>query len=350
LATSLATSPSHSHAASLRKCQSPELTRQRLARRVDRPTGSHTNDDLTVSEPGSAQCIRAAALVWIDVVTLGGAIPVSREQLANDFLIDGQRFPLVDRGRGIRKPVGWNAALSITTTAPKSGQSRPYADDEGPDGLHRYQLRRDQRGTVENEGLRTAMRLQLPMIWQYGLKPGIFNAVSPVYLTAEEPDQDQFVLALTEDQRGVKPGSPVETMLRRYLISETKRRLHQPVFASQVMLAYETKCAVCALAHRELLDAAHIIPDGDPLGLPVVQNGLALCKIHHAAYDGNILGIRPDFVVEIHERLLHEIDGPMLTCGLQGHHGQRLRKLPALRSEKPDQQRLARRYEQFRAA
>ena len=89
------------------------------------------------------------------------------------------------------------------------------------------------------------------------------------------------------------------------------------------MLAYNESCAVCSLHHRELLDAAHIIPDSDPLGrgVPVVANGLALCKIHHAAYDANILGIRPDYVVEIHHRLLDEIDGPMLRHGLQKHHG-----------------------------
>jgi putative restriction endonuclease len=294
--------------------------------------------------------IRAAALAWIDGITLSGTVPVTREQLANDFIIAGQRFPLVDRGRGIRKPVGWRAALSITTAAPRSGQPRPYADEEGPDGLHRYKLRRDQRGTAENEGLRTAMRDQLPLIWLYGIKPGIFTAISPVYLTAEETDLDQFVLALTEDQRRVQPGSPVEAVLRRYLITETKRRLHQPVFASQVMLAYETKCAVCTLAHRELLDAAHIVPDSDPQGLPVIENGLALCKIHHAAYDRNILGIRPDYVVEIRQRLLDEIDGPMLRYGLQGHHGERLRQLPRIRAEQPDPDRLEQRYVEFRAA
>jgi putative restriction endonuclease len=184
----------------------------------------------------------------------------------------------------------------------------------------------------------------------YGLKPGIYDATAPVFLTAEERDQDQFVLALTEDQRTVKPGSVLEATLRRYLVTETKRRLHQPVFASQVMLAYDTKCAICTLGHRELLDAAHIVPDSDPLGLPIIQNGLALCKMHHAAYDRNILGIRPDYTVEIHERLLHEIDGPMLTYGLQGHHGERLRKLPSSRAERPDSDRLAQRYAQFRAA
>jgi putative restriction endonuclease len=303
-----------------------------------------------VSQAGTDDVVRSAALAWIEKITLGGALPVTREQLAHDFHIDGARFALVDRGRGIRKPAGWQAALSIMTAVASTGGQRPYADDEGPDGLHRYKLRRDQRGSAENEGLRVAMRDQLPLIWFYGLKPGVFNAIAPVYLTAEEPDQDQFVLALTADQRGVIPGSPVEEVLRRYLITETKRRLHQPVFASQVMLAYETKCAVCTLAHRELLDAAHIVPDSDPRGLPVVRNGLALCKIHHAAYDRNILGIRPDYVVEIHTRLLHEIDGPMLTHGLQAHHGERLRQLPRTRAERPDPERLEQRYAAFEAA
>jgi putative restriction endonuclease len=294
--------------------------------------------------------IRARALWWIDIETLGGALPITRDQLANKFTVGGQRFPLVDRGRGIRKPMGWHSALSIMTAAPKSGQARPYADKEGADGLHRYKLRRDERGTTENEGLRSAMRDQQPLIWLYGIKPGIFTAIAPVYLTAEESVLDQFVLALTEDQRRVQPGSRVEEVLRRYLITETKRRLHQPVFANQVMLAYETRCAVCTLAHRELLDAAHIVPDNDPLGLPVVENGLALCKIHHAAYDRNILGIRPDYVVEIHQRLLDEIDGPMLKYGLQGHHGEPLRQLPRIRIERPNPDRLEKRYIEFRAA
>jgi putative restriction endonuclease len=294
--------------------------------------------------------IRSAALNWLDQMTRGGEIPLTREQLANDFVVGGARFPLIDRGRGIRKPAGWNAALSITTAYPKSGGARPYDDREGPDGLHRYKLRRDERGQSENVGLRVAMQYDLPLAWFFGLAPGLFQVISPVYLREEEPLMSQFSLALTEAQRMVAPGSVVEDRIRRYLIRQTKQRLHQPIFASQIMIAYKERCAVCALNHRELLDAAHIISDSKPNGLPIVVNGLALCKIHHAAYDSNILGIRPDYVVQIKERLLQEIDGPMLLHGLQGRHGQALMALPTRRADRPDPNRLEERYVEFCAA
>ena len=78
------------------------------------------------------------------------------------------------------------------------------------------------------------------------------------------------------------------------------------------------------MKHAELLDAAHIIPDSEPEGDPVVPNGIALCKLHHAAYDRHILGIRPDYVVEIREDILNEIDGPMLQHGIKELHEQRI--------------------------
>ncbi len=299
---------------------------------------------------GDPVAVRAAALAWLARVSMDGQVEVARSQLANDFTVDGVRFPLIDRGRGIREPLGWGAALTITTAAPKSGRPRPYDDTEGPDGLHRYKLRRDAGGDAENAGLREAMRQGLPLAWFYGVAPGVFQAVFPVYLVAEEVERDQFVLALTDDQWEITPGSVVEGALRRYIVAQTRRRLHQPVFASQVMLAYSTRCAVCDLAHRELLDAAHIVPDNAPGGDPVVPNGLALCKIHHAAYDANVLGIRPDYVVQLHHRLLAEIDGPMLLHGLQAHHDQPLMRVPARRVDRPDPDRLAHRYERFRAA
>ncbi|MFD6894120.1 HNH endonuclease [Rhodococcus sp. NPDC060086] len=130
-------------------------------------------------------------------------------------------------------------------------------------------------------------------------------------------------------------------------MAETKRRLHQPVFRATVMRAYETRCTVCALGHGELLDAAHIVPDSNEAGIASVNNGLALCKIHHAAYDVNILGITPELIVEIRKDLLDEIDGPMLQHGLKERHGQKLMVLPPTRSERPDRDLLAISYERF---
>ena len=51
--------------------------------------------------------VRSAALLWLQKVTLGGTVPVTREQLANDFHVAGQRFPLVDRAAASEsRPVG----------------------------------------------------------------------------------------------------------------------------------------------------------------------------------------------------------------------------------------------------
>ena len=106
---------------------------------------------------------------------------------------------------------------------------------------------------------------------------------------------------------------------------------------------------MCRLHHAELLDAAHIIPDGQPNGDPVVPNGLSLCKIHHAAYDVNLLGVRPNLMVEVTPRLLRESDGPMLTHGLQSMQGAEL-LVPRDRAAQPDQERLKIRYDEFRRA
>jgi putative restriction endonuclease len=99
----------------------------------------------------------------------------------------------------------------------------------------------------------------------------------------------------------------------------------------------------------ELLEAAHILPDGHPQGHPVVPNGVALCRLHHPAFDANILGIRPDYEIEIRLDVLEEVDGPMLKHGLQEFHHERLwtPRRPVLR---PKPEFLEERYALFRRA
>ncbi|MCY7317558.1 MAG: HNH endonuclease, partial [Ramlibacter sp.] len=128
-----------------------------------------------------------------------------------------------------------------------------------------------------------------------------------------------------------------------------KQRLHQASFRDAVMAAYKGRCAISGMPESMLLDAAHIIMDNDEaLGQPVVQNGIPLSKIHHAAFDAHLIGVDPDFRVHVSERLLVQQDGPLLESMKRLHKGMLL--LPARAQDRPDRDRLALRYELFRAA
>lgn len=303
---------------------------------------------MTVSDAGFDMRLRRAAMAWLDERASGGEEFVTGDELA-PFRFEGQRIALVDRQRGIRKPAILEAALSIKTTYTPQGQEPPYADREGRDGLLRYKYRGNDPGHAENVALRQAHDRQLPLLWFVGVAPGIYLPRYPIWLVADEPQQLQFVVAMDESQRQVPTWSPMEEAVREYIHRVTKQRLHQPLFRARVLQAYETRCALCHLGHGQLLDAAHILPDTHPRGRPVVPNGLSLCKIHHAAYDQNILGIRPDLHVEVRQDILTEIDGPMLRHGLQEAAGMQV-SVPRSREAQPDPSSLEERYEQFRSA
>jgi putative restriction endonuclease len=77
-----------------------------------------------------------------------------------------------------------------------------------------------------------------------------------------------------------------------------------------------------------------------------IQNGVPLCKLHHAAFDAHFLAVRPDYIIEVRKDILEESDGPMLLYCLQGLHDKPLH-LPARRVEWPDRLLLERRWERF---
>ena len=60
----------------------------------------------------------------------------------------------------------------------------------------------------------------------------------------------------------------------------------------------------------------------EELGQPIVSNGLPLTKLHHAAFDAQLIGIDPNFRIHVSDRLLEIHDGPFLELGLKGIVGQ----------------------------
>lgn len=303
---------------------------------------------MTTSPVERELAIRLAAQAWLDGQRAHG-VEYWTQRALEEFRFAGESIPLMDRQRGIRKPRGMAAALSIRTVYRREGAERPYQDGLGPDRLLRYKWRGDDAGHAENRALRAAMDLQVPLIWFSGFADGLYAAYYPVYLLAEEPADQQFVVALGEDQRLVDVGHEADPIMRAYVERMTRQRLHQPAFRASVMRAYTTRCAVCSFRHGNLLDAAHITADSNAEGDPVTSNGLALCKIHHGAYDANILGIRPDLTIHVRADVLDEVDGPMLRHGIQEHHNKPLMVTPSAKRDRPDVVRLERRYEAFLA-
>ena len=144
--------------------------------------------------------------------------------------------------------------------------------------------------------------------------------------------------------------APPDNPERRYALREVKARLHQASFRDAVLAAYRGRCAISHIPEPRLLDAAHIIVDADEqLGQPVVSNGLPLTKLHHAAFDAQLIGIDPDYRIHVSDRLPEIHDGPFLELGLKGIAGTLIDR-PRRLEDHPDRDRLAIRFEQYRRA
>jgi putative restriction endonuclease len=188
------------------------------------------------------------------------------------------------------------------------------------------------------------MDLRVPIIYFERVRPNFYVPVFSAYVVGDDPQRRTFAIALDESLTFLP--NPLTDDTRSYAERVVWQRLHQPMFRARVINAYERSCAVCRLKHPDLLDAAHILPDSSRTGIPVVSNGLALCKIHHAAYDRNLMGITADYEVRINGELLREIDGPMLRHGLHDMHGTAITQ-PKRRQDRPSKDALAQRFAEF---
>ena len=255
----------------------------------------------------------------------------------------GQIRRLRDTSRGIWNPRDLAGTLTIV-----SSPDGPYDDSEVAGGLLRYDYRAGSAGG-DNAKLRAAAELGLPLILLRKIEAGVYVPIFPVYVVKDDSERRQFVIALDESLRFLVDPLNLSPAERRYAERVVQQRLHQPEFRGRVIRAYATRCTVCSLKYGDLLDAAHIVGDREEGGDPIVTNGLSLCKIHHAAYDRQLLGISRDYVVRINHALMEEVDGPMLRHGLQEMNGRKI-ALPHRRRDWPDPDRLALRYNAFESA
>lgn len=288
--------------------------------------------------------VRQASFNWLreQVDREGPVLP--RGLLERGFVFEGAQVRLMGP-QGIFKPQVMRLPLSITTVA-----NGPYNDSFGQSIL-RYRYRGDDPGHRDNVGLRELISRREPLVYFHAVTTGRYLAVWPVFVVADDQPNLTFSVAVDDAETTALGSESLHddsgiAIRRGYVTTIVQRRIHQEAFRARVIDAYRHQCAFCRLKHTQLLDAAHIIADSHPEGEPVVTNGIALCKLHHAAFDRFFLSVTPDYVVNIRGDVMEERDGPMLKHGLQGLHGQRI-QLPHSDRMKPDRALLEARHTRF---
>ena len=106
-------------------------------------------------------------------------------------------------------------------------------------------------------------------------------------------------------------------------------------------------CAACAIADCSTPPTSY--PTGKTGVTRSSKTGYVCARSTTLPYDSDLIGISPDYTVHVRRDVREESDGPMLLHGLQELHESRV-VLPNRRADRPDRERLAWRYERFRAA
>jgi putative restriction endonuclease len=308
----------------------------------------------------SDQAILQAAFVTISQLQRLYDDTIPWSAIGKGFTYQGRKLHFASRAIGIFKPAEMQQGiLSIKTVVPKAGRINIYNDHQSSGDYYHYSLQSGDPSGGQNRYLRQAKEQAQPFIYFYGISPGFYTALWPCFVNEiydEDPDDPHCDIYV-----GLNPlESPLPPLVqgkylipdsieRRYAVRESKVRLHQSSFRQAVLVAYNNKCAMTGLPTPRLLDAAHIKPDSHEHGEASIRNGIALSKLHHSAYDKNLIGIDADFRIHVSREVMASSDGPLLEKGIKDLNG-KLISVPSHKEWLPDRDFLAERFETFRQA
>lgn len=288
--------------------------------------------------------LRTALFHYVDRLVESYGDTLSYEVLSRRFEHSDVQFRLIQQ-RGIFKPaaLGANGGALIVLSQLDS----PYEDEHDKEVLS-YAYETGGPYSAGNRALREALNNRLPLLFLRQVGRQRYMPLYPTYVISDNPATSRVQMAVanrTFTYDAQRAGSVVQQINQAFRAQMVRQRIGQGVFRTEVLHVYRKRCAICRLQIEELLDAAHIIPYSEN-GESTVQNGLSLCKIHHRAYDLNIIGINNEAVVHVHERILDSSDGPMLQYGIKDIHEIKL-ELPTRLRDRPDPSYLNSRYQRF---
>ena len=116
-----------------------------------------------------------------------------------------------------------------------------------------------------------------------------------------------------------------------------------------MLASYNQKCCITGINNPLLLEASHIVGwSKDIANRTNPENGLCLNSLFHRAYDENLIGITPDYIIQISDEFfgdkIQEVSEDTRKYVLEFNN----RKIILPSRFLPNQDLLAKHYEDFR--
>ena len=289
-----------------------------------------------VSGDNTTDCV-----VYLWTITPGGGGPGVRP--AGERRIQITNAPQFSLSPGLRTIVGgWNEEAGVwafwdarrhtrfSTRSPSFQTTAQTLEAAGHNGLA-TQLR------PANEGREVVVAVRPDFLLWYVQDGQLLHDA--------DRDADEvatLIDATPEEETGlVESSTTPEQLARRVQLVEIMRAFRDARFRPLVLQAYGSRCAVCGTALK-LVDAAHIVPVSDPRGDDIVNNGLALCRLHHGAYDTGLLGVQSNYRIILNTAAADRLRQVQLDGGLEAFRAalpQQIR-LPNVAEVHPDPRKL----------
>lgn len=129
---------------------------------------------------------------------------------------------------------------------------------------------------------------------------------------------------------------------RRTVIQTVRKKLRDSSFQNRVLTAYNYQCAMCGV-QLDLVQAAHIVPVSHEAGTDQTSNGMALCALHHYAYDRGLVFVDEEYSIELNDSKITQLRSISRDEGLE-EFTEALRKmivLPPGRLDRPHRDYLS---------
>lgn len=129
---------------------------------------------------------------------------------------------------------------------------------------------------------------------------------------------------------------------RRTVIQTVRKRLRDSSFQDRVLTAYNYQCAMCGI-QLDLVQAAHIVPVSHEEGTDETSNGMALCALHHYAYDRGLVFVDEEYSIEVNASKVTQLRSLSRDEGLEAFTEalRRMIILPPNRLDRPHRDYLS---------